>query len=293
MGHEDWNRQSLTGAVPRRFRASGLLRDPSPECAIPATAGDSACHCSSFEPCLAQCPEFCQSLRSRTLAVHAWTAGCWAKAVLERRVATPTPVPVLSLHPCVYIVLRCERLDQRSRFHTFSSVPPVHSRAPTLFAIPLHQSPKPRCTATHSGSHTPPSWSDCRDQCGTARVLGNLWASAAHLCPCGGGGRERGGGPGVPLLFLDMAEEVLQPMSLYDPVTDVEVLEVFHDGALASLPSCQGPDPGRTGLDFSQDRGPPGLLLGPSKGTRPKGWCKAAAKAKRVTALSWRIRYPP
>ena len=73
-----------------------------------------------------------------------------------------TPVPVLSRRPCVCIVLTCERLDQPPHytFSSFKHAVGALEGSDTVFAVPLHQSPKLRGTAAQPGSHTPPCRSD-------------------------------------------------------------------------------------------------------------------------------------
>ena len=42
---------------------------------------------------------------------RAWLAGCWARAVLDGRVATPARSVQLEVRPRYYVVLRCEGVD--------------------------------------------------------------------------------------------------------------------------------------------------------------------------------------
>ena len=81
-----------------------------------------------FPPCPPHCLELCERLApagnfsAADRARRAWTAGLWAKEVFEGSVATPDPIPVLSLRPSVYIVVRSERLPGPARYSTFRAL---------------------------------------------------------------------------------------------------------------------------------------------------------------------------
>ena len=64
----------------------------------------------------------CHSLGSpaecRSRALRAWTAGCWAKAVLEGKIPKPRPTPKIPQRPSVYIVLRAPGVDRPARVST-------------------------------------------------------------------------------------------------------------------------------------------------------------------------------
>ena len=95
----------------------------SSSAAVPQTRADIA---ASFLECPQYCIDLCRSLSSPVLsaegrAKRAWLAGRWFKAVLEGRVATPSPAPVLALRPVVYIVLRSSTIAVPCRFSTFAS----------------------------------------------------------------------------------------------------------------------------------------------------------------------------
>ena len=88
-------------------------------------------HCDirdRFPPCPPHCLELCERLApagnfsAADRARRAWTAGLWAKEVFEGSVATPDPIPVLSLRPSVYIVVRSERLPGPARYSTFRAL---------------------------------------------------------------------------------------------------------------------------------------------------------------------------
>ena len=52
---------------------------------------------------------------------RAWKAGCWARAVLTGRAATPNASEQLNLRPRIYIVLRSERLSAPAGFSSSHS----------------------------------------------------------------------------------------------------------------------------------------------------------------------------
>ena len=91
----------------------------------PDTYGDVL---ASFLPCPAHCLEICErlspagDLSASDRARRAWTAGCWAKAVIDNRVPIPRPTPVINLRPSVYIVLRCRLLPEPARFSSFRAL---------------------------------------------------------------------------------------------------------------------------------------------------------------------------
>ena len=81
---------------------------------------------SSFAPCPQYCLDICSRLSSSSLsaserATRAWTAGLWAKEVLEGRWGTPLPSVSVSLRPTVYVVLRCSDLPEPARFNTYTA----------------------------------------------------------------------------------------------------------------------------------------------------------------------------
>ena len=120
-----------------------VVSDPSPAPSAPSSAealtrrvggsgSSGALSRSDIRAAFPPCPDHCLDLCAR-LAVagdfgpaqrarRAWTAGLWAKEVLQGKVPTPDPAPVINLRPCVYIVLRSERLPAPARFSTFGAL---------------------------------------------------------------------------------------------------------------------------------------------------------------------------
>ena len=114
-------RATLSDPEPVPSRHSGAAASSSAP--VPQTRSEIA---SSFPDCPQYCLDLCRTLSSPALpaesrARRAWTCGCWFKAVLEGRVATPSPAPVLALRPTVYIVLRAPAVNAPCRFSTFTS----------------------------------------------------------------------------------------------------------------------------------------------------------------------------
>ena len=52
---------------------------------------------------------------------RAWKAGCWAGAVLEGKIATPSRTPQIDLRPRVYVVLRSSTLSEPQCFASSNS----------------------------------------------------------------------------------------------------------------------------------------------------------------------------
>ena len=73
-------------------------------------------------------------------AQRAWTAGCWARAVLDSRVRTPNRTPPIQLAPRIYVVLRAPGLHCpayfRSRRDYFAAIGSFEGRDSVSHAWP-------------------------------------------------------------------------------------------------------------------------------------------------------------
>ena len=115
-------RVTLSDPEPVSSRRSGA---PASSASVPAPETRSEI-AASFPECPQYCLDLCRALSSPVLsaegrAKRAWLAGRWFKAVLEGRVATPSPAPVLALRPVVYIVFRGPSISVPCRFSTFTA----------------------------------------------------------------------------------------------------------------------------------------------------------------------------
>lgn len=72
---------------------------------------------ASFAPC----PPVLRALGSRLQGTDTWTAGQWAKAVLEERVHSPNRTPPLDLRSRYYAVARCVGLDSPTIYKSSAS----------------------------------------------------------------------------------------------------------------------------------------------------------------------------
>ena len=114
---------------------------------------------SSFPPCPSYCLDLCRPLKTSVLpgterAIRAWTAGCWAKAVLDGRAA------LLLLCLCWLLSLASTWCCAPSASLNLAlsrptlplSVPSGTWTQPIPFAIPSHPLLKERSTATQPAS---------------------------------------------------------------------------------------------------------------------------------------------
>lgn len=104
--------------------------------APPASTFSPARRSSGYQPVEATfpaCPDHLRrlasslGLRSARLSAEerverAWTAGCWAKAVIEGRARVPAATPKSGLSNRVYVVLRGPQIDPPTLFHTSAAL---------------------------------------------------------------------------------------------------------------------------------------------------------------------------
>ena len=102
---------------PGVVRPGSLGRTPTPASALASDAPEPR---SSIQASFKEIPQYllesARILRSSVSspeerARRAWTAGCWAGAVLEGRIQTPNCTPSLQLPSRVYVVLRTQHND--------------------------------------------------------------------------------------------------------------------------------------------------------------------------------------
>ena len=90
---------------------------PAPKCSAGSSSSAGYNQLASQIPdCPAEGLRLCESLRggrlsSKERAQRAWSAGVWAKFVLQGRVSKPRPTLPIDLPNCVYVVLRAEGFE--------------------------------------------------------------------------------------------------------------------------------------------------------------------------------------
>ena len=107
----------LSSAAPGSPNSSALDFEPSAVSAVSTVGSETRADIqATFPLCTSYWISQAHRLGGERSAVEgrlrrAWLAGCWARAVLDGRVATPARSVQLEVRPRYYVVLRCEGVD--------------------------------------------------------------------------------------------------------------------------------------------------------------------------------------